>query len=78
MDVKFHLPDFAVHYRYNMIFISMYQNCPEYFRDGIKIASVYGTFPQSLWNGGRSMKGICDKSYVTAVVKAFDKAGIPL
>lgn len=24
------------------------------------------------------MKGICDKSYVTAVVKAFDKAGIPL
>lgn len=38
MDVKFHLPDFAVHYRYNMIFISMYQNCPEYFRDGIKIA----------------------------------------
>lgn len=78
MDVKFHLPDFAVHYRYNLIFLSMYQNCPQYFRDGVKIASVYGTFPQSLWNGGRSMSGICDKSYVKAVVRSFDKIGIPL
>lgn len=78
MSVKFHLPDFAVHYRFNMVFLSMYKNCPQFFYDGVEIASVYGTFPQSMWNGGRTISGICDKSYVKSVVRAFDKMGIPL
>lgn len=78
MRVKFHLPDFAVHYRFNLVFISMLRNCPQFFRDGIEIASVYGTFPQSLWNGGRIINGVCDKSYVRTVVNSFDKLGIPM
>ena len=78
MRVRFHLPDFAVHYRFNMVFLSMLKNCPDYFRDGVEIASIYGTFPQSLWNGGRTMLGVCDKNYVKTVVNNFDKIGIPL
>lgn len=78
MSIKFHLPDFAVQFHYNMIFISMFKNCPHYFHDGIEIASLYGTFPQSLWNGGRSITGICDEKYVDAVVNQFDKLDIPL
>ena len=58
MSIKFHLPDFAVHYRFNRVFLAMMKNCPEYFYDDIKIGSIYGTFPQSLWNGGRLMAGM--------------------
>lgn len=78
MSIRFHLPDFAAHYRFNRVFIAMLQHCPEYFYEGLEIASFYGTFPQSLWNGGRSMNGICDKSYVKTVVREFDKLQIPL
>lgn len=64
MSIKFHLPDFAVRYHFNRIFLSMLEHCPQYFYDGVEIASVYGCFPQSLWNGGRTMPGVCDKSFV--------------
>lgn len=76
--IKFHLPDFATHYRFNRVFIEMLRHCPEYFHEGLEIASFYGTFPQSLWNGGRSIPGICDKSYVKMVVREFNKLQIPL
>jgi collagenase-like PrtC family protease len=56
----------------------MLENCPHFFRDGVEIASVYGSFPPSLWNGGRMQLGVCDKSYVKAVIKAFNDKGIPL
>lgn len=78
MSIKFHLPDFAVHYRFNRVFMAMMKHCPEYFHEGLEIASFYGTFPQSLWNGGRLMTGVCDKSYVKHVVSEFDKLQIPL
>lgn len=78
MSIKFHLPDFAVHFDFNMIFILMLKNCPQYFHDGLEIASIYGTFPQSLWNGGRSVGGVCDKKFIRTVVRQFDKLGIPL
>lgn len=78
MSIKFHLPDFAVHYRFNRVFLAMMQHCPEYFHEGLEIASFYGTFPQSLWNGGRRVNGLCDKSYVKDVVREFDKLQIPI
>ncbi len=78
MSIKFHLPDFATHYQFNRVFIEMINHCPEYFHEGLEIASFYGTFPQSLWNGGRAIMGICEKSYVKMVVREFDKLQIPL
>ncbi len=44
MKVKFHLPDFAGRFRFNMVFAAMLNNCPQFFREGVEIASVYGTF----------------------------------
>lgn len=59
MKVKFHLPDFAGHFKLNMIFAAMVKDCPYWMREGVEIASVYGAFPQSLWNGGRTNSGVC-------------------
>lgn len=78
MKVKFHLPDFAVHYRTNLIFLTMLENCPHYFRDGLEIASIYGVFPPSLWNGGRTQGGDCTDDFIKIVTNTFNKKNIPL
>lgn len=78
MRVRFHLPDFANHYGVNIIFVSMLKNCPHFFREGVEIASVFGTFPQSLWNGGRTTMGICDMNFVKRAVNGFNNKGVPL
>ena len=60
MKARFHLPDFWGHYGVNVVFMTMLENCPEYFREGVEIASVYGSFPQAVWNGGRNLRGVYD------------------
>ncbi|MBR1592628.1 MAG: hypothetical protein IJ666_06435 [Ruminococcus sp.] len=78
MRVRFHLPDFAVHYKFNLVFAEMLKNCPQYFRDGVEIASVYGAFPPSLWNGGRFQSGVCSEDFIKQVIYSFNSRGIPL
>jgi len=78
MRVRFHLPDFTRLFTLNITFAEMLSRCPEYFREGVEIASVYGTFPPSMWNGGRFQHGICDEGFIRHVIKAFNDRGIPL
>lgn len=78
MSVKFHIPDFTTHFRFNLVFLSMLKNCPQYFREGVEIASVYGAFPPALWNGGRIIGGKCDEGFVKQVVNAYNSQGVPL
>lgn len=78
MKVKFHLPDFSGHFMFNLVFAEMLNKFPEYFREGVEIASVYGVFPPSIWNGGRMQGGICEKDYIKGVLQAFNERGIPL
>ena len=78
MKARFHLPDFSKHYAFNIIFAEMLQVLPDYFREGVEIASVYGTFPPAIWNGGRFQYGICGKDFIKTVIKAFNGKGIPL
>ena len=53
MKARFHLPGIATHFKFNLIFATVLEQYPQYFRD-FEIASFYGAFPQSIWNGGRS------------------------
>lgn len=78
MRVRFHLPDFTRHFLLNVTFAEMLRRCPEYFREGVEIASVYGTFPPSMWNGGRFQEGVCDEGFIRHVIKTFNDRGIPL
>ena len=78
MSVKFHLPDFSRLSKFNMVFLAMLENSPEFFREGVEIASFYGVFPPAVWNGGRVMPGNCDKQFVRGVLKYFNDKGIPL
>ena len=78
MRVRFHLPDFAGRYRLNLMFAEMLKNRPDFFREGVEIASFYGVFPPSVWNGGRTQGGMCDKNFIRTVVKEFNSRNIPL
>lgn len=78
MRARFHLPDFAGHFKLNLVFAEFLAQRPQYFREGVEIASVYGVFPPSLWNGGRAQVGNCDKRFVKTVITNFNDRGIPL
>ena len=78
MPAKFHLPDFVRHFKLNMILLEMLNRQPEIFYDGVEIASVYGTFPGSVWNGGRSFSGKIDAKSVQGILEKFNSRNIPL
>ena len=78
MKVRFHLPDFSGNFKLNLLFADMLENRPDFFREGVEIASFYGVFPPCLWNGGRTQGGFTDKNFIKAVIKTFNDRGIPL
>ena len=79
MEVKFHLPGLRQNFPLNMLMVSLLEQKPELFREGIKFASFYGEFPTSLWNGGRpSMGDQCDANFIKNVVKTINAKGIPV
>lgn len=78
MKVRFHLPDFSGNFKLNFMFAEMLAHRPEFFREGVEIASFYGVFPPSVWNGGRTQGGVVDKNFVKNVIKVFNDRGIPL
>ena len=44
MNARFHLPGITSHFKFNLVFAEVLKQYPQYFRDGVEIASVYGTF----------------------------------
>lgn len=77
MEINFHLPGLRQNYPLNMLLLGLMEKKPEYFREGIRIASFYGEFPMSLWNGGRpSGQDQCDGAYIREVVRNINSKGI--
>ncbi len=77
--VRFHLPGLRYNYPLNMFWISMLKTRPEIFREGVEIGSVFGTFPYSIWNGGRLIGyDQCDSNYVKSVIKSVNDQGVPI
>ena len=78
MKMKFHIPDFYIHWEVNLNLIDMLKEHPEYFLDGVEIASCYGCFGPALWNGGRAMGGISSTELIANTIKAFNDRGVPI
>lgn len=79
MKVKFHLPGLRANFPINMLVVKMMQNYPHYFREGLEIASFFGEFPTSKWNGGRYCGGDqCNSAYIRQVIQAVNAEGIPI
>ncbi|MGN0552705.1 MAG: hypothetical protein ACI4I1_04930 [Oscillospiraceae bacterium] len=78
MSIRFHLPSFTQHYCLNKLMIEYLREHPEYFIDGLEIASVFGSFDGSTWNGGRVVGGSFDPKLTKLVIKTFDELKVPL
>ncbi|MDE7294909.1 MAG: hypothetical protein K2N72_10845 [Oscillospiraceae bacterium] len=78
MDIKFHIPDFMHHFRLNLTLAEYMRMRPEAFYDNVKIGSVYGTFPDMVWNGGRFLQGQCDERVIREIINQLNKRGIAL
>lgn len=78
MEINYHLPSFTDHYSLNLLLDSYMKNFPERFRDGVRIASVFGSFPGAVWNGGRNVPGDYNRSMNEKIMKEFNGRGIPL
>ena len=78
-SARFHLPGLRYNYPLNMFWVSLKKKYPDYFREGVEIASFFGAFPVSLWNGGRfSNRDQCDEKFVRMVIKSINGQGIPI
>lgn len=78
MEINYHLPSFTDHYSLNLLVFDYMKEYPEYFRDGIKIASVFGCFPGTVWNGGRNVPGAYNPEMTKKVLHEYNSRGIPL
>ncbi len=73
---RFHIPDFVRHFKLNIMLADMMKRSPEAFMEGAEIASVYGIFPNMLWNGGRFLHGGCDARVMREILAQFNKRRI--
>lgn len=79
LKARFHLPGLRYNYPLNMFWVSLLETHPEYFREGVEIASFFGCFPVALWNGGRLIAhDQCDSEYIRNVVRCINEKGIPV
>lgn len=75
----FHLPDYSGHFKLNYLFTTLLLDSPGMFYPNITIGSVYGSFPNVIWNGGRViLGGFVSIDDVKNVYRAFNNIGVPL
>lgn len=78
MEINYHLPSFTDHFSLNIMLDNYMKEHPEYFREGVRIASIFGSFPGAAWNGGRNVPGDYDPAMNEKIMNAFNSRGIPL
>lgn len=76
--IYFHIPGFFEFFNLNKTLIELMKTNPDYFYDDFEIGSIYGTFPNAIWNGGRVCFGICFKETMIDIIKYFNNNNIPL
>lgn len=74
--INFYLPDFFYKYNLNMAFINYMENYPERFYKDICIKSLYGSFPNAYWNGGRTMHGLVDITNIQNTIDSVNSMDI--
>lgn len=78
MEINYHIPSFTEHYSLNLLLLDHMQKYPERFRDGVRIASVFGNFGGVIWNGGRNVAGAASLEASRRIMEEYNKRGVPL
>ena len=76
--VSFYLPGFFDRMHMQLAWIMLMEKYPEFFCDRVEVGALYGAFPGSIWNGGRTVIGACDREQAEYVISEFDERGVIL
>ena len=77
--IKFHIPDFYFLNQLNRTLIDLINESPNLFYDNISIGSIYGTFSNAIWNGGRISTGrYISRNNILNTIEEFNKRNVPL
>lgn len=76
MSVNFHLPDAQSTVSLSISIADIMKSKPHMFREDVRIASFFGSFPL-VWNGGRMMMGRFYPERAKAIIDAYNSRGIP-
>lgn len=74
--IYFSIPDFYNLYKLNMNLLRLMNDYPGWFRDNVKIDSMYGTFPGCIWNSGRGQFGQSPLDNIVQTVASINKLGV--
>lgn len=74
--VHYSLPDFYNYYQLNTGLLKLMNDHPGYFRDNIKVDSMYGTFPGCIWNSGRTQFGMSTYENILNTIGSLNQMGI--
>ena len=76
MKIYFSIPDFYYHFDINSALLRLMDERPEIVNPGVVIDSVYGSFPNAVWNGGRVCLGMNDSKNVEDTLAYFNNRGV--
>lgn len=77
-DIKFYLPGFTNNLNLNLALVESQKRHCEYYYDNIMFSSLYGAFPNAIWNGGRCEFGKIDIPLFKDIVGLVNSLGIAI
>lgn len=78
--ICFNIPGINDHFDLNLFMLRLYNTNREYFRDNVKITSVFGNFHFCTWDGGRNFSHYkqCTKEEIEEVLHHYEAFDMPL
>ena len=76
--INFYIPSFTNHLGVNMSLVQSLEQHSEWYYDDIRIASMYGSFPNAIWNGGRCEFGEIDIPRFKDIIDHVNALGIAI
>lgn len=74
--IHFYVPDFYRNATLYMLMADFIKNVPQWFYDDFDIAAAYGSFPNCIWNGGRTTLDYVNRPLMDRVVEELNKRDI--
>lgn len=72
----YYLPDFFRNAALYIMLADFMEHIPEWFYEDIELSAAYGSFPNCIWNGGRTLLGDINKTRMIKTIEEFNKRGI--
>ncbi len=74
--IHFYVPDFYKNAALYMLLADFIEHIPQWFYDDFDIAAAYGSFPNCIWNGGRTTFDGINRAIMDKVVEELNNRNI--